>query len=646
VSAARDEMRGTRSQRVYERKHEVHATLHRGWAELRVRRTVENLGSRHDQAVFWISPPPSAVATGLRTLGSLGGRPKWFAGELLEAEAAAKKYTELTGVGGAYPKDPALLSWRSQDQLLLQVFPVPPNDLKSIEYTFVVPASYQAGAHRFRFDAFGTGEHRATLTLAAAARGDRLLLDGETAPAGVRIVRAPGDAVELGLRPETREPIGGEVAVAPTGTRFVTRFSVEAAPRVAEVPRNADIVVVLDASRSVSTSALEAQKAAAAAYLSHFSNARVEIVTFDRTPHRRYGRLVPVERARRDLMALPIEQRNGSAVDAALSEAEGILAAGARGRARRLVLVSDGIVRSGLKPERIRAAVGASGAIVHLGVLTEGSVSLSRDDGHAWAPALRRTGGLVWRAGARADAGSATVMRTVYEEWARPRRIDHLRLYSPDLELGALSDVPTQLDEGDGWEQLLFTGRDVSWLRAEGELWATPVRRVLHADGAAGERWAALVFGSPLLHELSEPEMMKLAMRGGAVSPVTSYLAIEPGVRPSTEGLDWSSAGTGRGAGVPRVRMGATQVSGHVAPLDREKWLRDTLRPALLACGGKPDTASVSLETTHAEVADVTRVGLVGPRDALLERCLTEAVWDLTLPVAFTDEWTVWTVDV
>ena len=65
--------------------------------------------------------------------------------------------------------------------------------------------------------------------------------------------------------------------------------------------------------------------------------------------------------------------------------------------------------------------------------------------------------------------------------------------------------------------------------------------------------WSALVFGSNVLDELSEPEMMTLAMKGGAVSPVTSYLAIEPGVRPSTEGLDWGT-GQGFGSGHGRFR--------------------------------------------------------------------------------------------
>ena len=41
------------------------------------------------------------------------------------------------------------------------------------------------------------------------------------------------------------------------------------------------------------------------------------------------------------------------------------------------------------------------------------------------------------------------------------------------------------------------------------------------------------------MNGLSESEMMVLAKHGRAVSPVTSYLAVEPGVRPSTEGIEF-----------------------------------------------------------------------------------------------------------
>ena len=66
---------------------------------------MENAGARHDQALFDLYLPESAAAVGLRTLGLVDGRPHWFPGELMEAEAAARKYERLTGIGGAYPKD-------------------------------------------------------------------------------------------------------------------------------------------------------------------------------------------------------------------------------------------------------------------------------------------------------------------------------------------------------------------------------------------------------------------------------------------------------------------------------------------------------------------------------------------------------------
>ena len=640
-----DDVHGTRSEKVYERSHEVRASLHRGHAELRVRRRVENLGARHDQAMFWLSPPAGSAATGLKTLGTAGGKPQWFAGELMEAEAAAAKYKELTGIGGYYPKDPALLSWRSQGLLLLQVFPVAPNDSKTVEYTFLVPTQYRDGAHRLALEGLGNANLGAELVLGAPGHGDKLLVGGKPSKPGARLTPRLDDVTELGLVPRTREPLGGELGVAATGSRFVTHFSIEAAPKVSSVPRGARVVVVLDASRSQSDDELDAQKAAAAATLSHFDDAEVEVLTFDRRPHRRYGKLEPVERVRKDLLALPIERKNGSAVEEALLEAEKILASAPTGKPRRILVTTDALVRSSLKPERIRAALGSSGAVVHLGVLNADTPSLSRDDDHLWASALRSTGGLVWRAGASDDRDDKKKMRQVYEEWARPLRFDHVRLYSPDLELGAITERPEILDEGQGFEQLLFTKRDVAWVRVEGELWSKPVQRVIHADAAAGKRWAALVFGSSLLDQLSEPEMMKLALHGGAVSPVTSYLAIEPGVRPSTEGLDWGSGtGSGFGSGAPQIRMGATGATGRATPIDRDKWLRDNLGKSFVACGGKPDTASVSLETTFAEVVDVTRVDLGGLKDPLLERCVREAVWDLMLPVQFDAEWTTWSV--
>jgi len=640
-----DQVSGTRSNEVYERSHDVLLTMHRGWAELRVRRSVENLGKRHDQALFWIDVPSGAVATGLRTLGGSAGRPHWFAGELMEAEAAAARYRELTGIGGYYPKDPALLSWRSQELLALQVFPVPPGETKTVEYTLRIPTHYEHGAHRLALPGLGTDELAAAVVLAAPTGADVLRIDGRRAARGASLHTQPGKSAEVSLTPKMREPIGGELAVASTGDRrWVTRFVFEAAPHVEEIPKRASIVVAIDASRSVSSRDLDAAKAATAAYLSHFSDAEVEVLVFSRTAQRRYGRFVSVKRARSDLETMTIEQKNGSDVDAALAEAEKIVARAPAGRPRRIVLVTDGMVRSSLKPERIRGALGQSGAIVHVGILHAGANALTRDDHHPWAPAVRSTGGLVWNAWAASDAGSER-LRDTYEEWARPVRVDHVRLYSPDIEMGADIDAPPNtLNEGESITRAFVAKRDVSWVRVEGELWARHVERVARPDAAAAKRWSALVFGSPLLDELTEPEMMTLAMRGGAVSPVTSYLAIEPGVRPSTEGLEWGASGSGFGAGVPRVRMGATSASGRAPYIDRDAWLTAALSRSYQACGGASGTATLRLETTFAEVVDVPHAELAGPPDPLLGRCLSEAAWDLVLPSGFDQEWESFTL--
>src|SRR5262249_3741755 len=124
--ARADGVEGSRSKELRETAHQIRITLGPAHASLRVRRKVFNGGDQYDQALFHIDAPPTAVATSLATLGMKAGQPFWFRGDLMEAEAAAAKYRELTGIGGYYPKDPALLSWRGQNELALQVFPCAP----------------------------------------------------------------------------------------------------------------------------------------------------------------------------------------------------------------------------------------------------------------------------------------------------------------------------------------------------------------------------------------------------------------------------------------------------------------------------------------------------------------------------------------
>jgi hypothetical protein len=337
-------------------------------------------------------------------------------------------------------------------------------------------------------------------------------------------------------------------------------------------------------------------------------------------------------------------RKNGSDVDRALFLADQLLVATPPTSPRRVILLTDGFTRSSLTPERLRGALAASGALVHIGLLEDGQPHLARIDDHPWSGVMQGTGGLVWRASAPASANHRdpqAIART-YEEWARPVRIDHVSSYSDNSELAETLSI-TSLSEGEGREDLYIDASSTRSLNVSGELWASPVRMIAKPDASRERLWSALVFGSQALHDLSEAEQMTLAMRGGAVSPVTSYLAIEPGVRPSTEGLDHSS--TSHASRAPKVRMGASKVSNGFPSLDRQAFLSDRLRPELERCGGTLGDAYVDLETTLQELAFVQLSGAVDPVAPPVSTCFTESVWALLLPAGFSEPFESFRID-
>jgi hypothetical protein len=116
---------------------------------------------------------------------------------------------------------------------------------------------------------------------------------------------------------------------------------------------------------------------------------------------------------------------------------------------------------------------------------------------------------------------------------------------------------------------------------------------------------------------------------------VTSYLAIEPGVRPSNEGLDWGGGGRGSGIGLGEgFGSGSGRLGGgRGSPVvDKEAWLEEQLRASLKACAPTAKGASVVLESTLDEVVDVKQVELAPARDAKAESCVSEELWKLDLP--------------
>jgi hypothetical protein len=623
----RDRFSATRSAKLVERAHRIRIVFEGDHARLHVEREVFNGGPRPDQAVFTIRPPSGGVATRLRTLAELDGKPTWFEGELMEAEAAAAKYRELTGIGGYFPKDPALLSWRSQDKLALQVFPCMPGVSKKVDYELVVPTSYEEGRWVLDLPAMGTKEVAAVATVEVGEGGERVQLDGRSVSAQlpIRLDRAR----RFELVPRTAGLLsGGLASVELSKDRHAVDYHVEAAPVLSHIPEAASIVLAFDASRSLTETQRDASIVAARAYLKHFRGhgARVAITSFARRARDHAPGFVDVETALRVLESLRLEQENGSEIGQALVRARSLLDAAPAARAKRLVVFSDLETRSSLDRAGLRTHLGP-GTTLHFATVDQGGSSLRRDDVSSWAALPRSTGGLLWQANAPLGTKLTADDHGVFEELARPVKLDRVVL---DAQGGPLPAVPKSLREGEGLSATGITKSTVDSVSFSGELWSTPVRHSVMQRPGDAERWSAAIFGTELVHQLTEAEMMPLAMRGGAVSPVTSYLAIEPGVRPSFEGLEEGEAGTGMGFGSGSGRASTVRYGSIGRPrFDFEGWLRPRIAAAASKCqivGAKIDA---KLETTRDEIVDVT--AQLSPPDPKKLGCLVEGVWAIEL---------------
>ena len=623
-AARADSVQGTRFDPV-ERANEVEVRVDRGYANLVVRRTVYNPGDRSDQVVFSLHVPEQAVATRLRTAGAdAQGKRVWFEGELLDAEVAAARYQELTGLGGYYPKDPALLSWRHPGWLALQVFPVPSHADKIVEYQLEMPLDYSGGKYRLRLPLQGARIAPEVRVMAVRA-SDRVRVNGieqRGAPLVVHGEEGGEDAaqtdVSITLTPRTQETVQLRLADIPVrADRRLVHAAFDAAPRLSRAPRDAAIAIVLDVSRSMHD--LTPTLAALRAYVRQL-HGEVSVVTFDRRVRTPFGVRKSPAAVLKALSSTQLQLGNGSALDLAVQEADAILAS-ARSQTRRMLVLTDRETRSAFGADAFAALTLRSGAVVHLADVAAGVDQLARDDADAWAKVPRRSGGVLWHA--VADTGAPEV----FEEWIRPKRIDRLRvdgLQDPE--------VPDTLPEGERFEHFAFATQRAASVVLRGELWSQPVSYVTQSSDAEVRRWSALVFGSSLMDELSEQEQLHMAMRGGAVSPMTSYLAIEPGVRPSTEGLSLEESGSGGGGHGFGLGLGAVAMRGHPGlRFDPMAFLRSELGAVWRACGGS-GRAQVKLETTEDEVVDVIEVQSAGGKNV---ECLREGVWGVDLSSSF-----------
>jgi subtilisin-like proprotein convertase family protein len=786
--ASADVLHAIREQPLFEVSHSVDVRLANGVATYKVRRQFANPGKLADEAGLAIDLPYGAAATGLR----IRAHGVWYDGELMEREKAAALYHELTGLGAYKPKDPALLQWQWADKLYLQVFPVMPGGVSTVEYTLTVPTRYANGRYWLSYPRTNTGASEAadrdgaTLRLATPivtihpAWGDAMTpitIDNQRVAADTPVVLLPpvrepwADAVdpdpsasyvasriEIPASSHTQHPFataklqidikhtyksdlrvdlvtpagkrvpifegsGGDAndvkgaftAKLPPGTvgagtwRLVVsdhaaldtgsldawsltlgeakdgttvaatdtpvfvpdapenasdagvasisivpppidtwlarlgrvvasdahafaRLEVDVAPEVRPAPKRAQVVFVVDASRSITEEGLAAELDAIRAYLTFVPDADVELVAYRRHATRVFGRFVGAKDVEAALAAAKQHAAfalgNGSALDDGAKLAATILADRNAGP-RRVVLVTDRLLRTTLSDTAALAALAAlsPATVVHVVVPQldhDDRATLQRVDADKLAPLATKHHGIFVELGGL-PAHTIKDLAPAVVELVRPTRIDN-------LAVDGLKVDDKLLREGEGLRIMLGQKTAPTRVVLTGKLWSDPVRREVVVDPAFSIATAGFVFGGDEHHELSHDEMMRVAMMGRAVSPVTSYVAFEPGTRPSTIGLDelrgsagfGSGNGAGYGGGVGMVRR-PPDLHGLIDANACEK----TAKPP------KGWHVMLTIETTKDEIVDVT----IATGAGAMATCLAEAYWPVKLdPAVFYEE--------
>jgi hypothetical protein len=309
-----------------------------------------------------------------------------------------------------------------------------------------------------------------------------------------------------------------------------------------------------------------------------------------------------------------------------------------------VLLFTDALARGALAPASLRASLAEVGALVHVIEIDSGAPTLERIDHGAWSRLAATTGGLRWRGRALLEDDDGAV----FESLVRPTQLDHVQVLARGRD-PLLDDVT--LREGTGARVLELRGPAAGAITLRAQLWSKPIHEVLRADASHSRLVAALAVATDIAEQLSQRELAVLARRGRAVSPVTSYLAIEPGVRPMRIGLRDDEQ-------VPLIRSARANVLGGsvLGPveieLDRIRFLETALREAAGSCDGPRSGITAVLELTRAEIVEVTRLALQpdalddGDDREALQSCITEAVWAIELAPAFTDERASWTVEI
>jgi hypothetical protein len=423
-------------------------------------------------------------------------------------------------------------------------------------------------------------------------------------------------------------------------------------------PEPGPVLFVLDASRSQEANGgLATQLAIAEAYLANAPKAEVELLLVGREVERLFGRFVPAADFGGSRLA-GLGRRplgNGSFVDRGAAQAAELLVAD--GRPGRIVLFSDGEVRSSFDGKTVTAALRRAppGTVVQI----VRPRSAERDDvDHSWGALggiAEALGGVSYdvSVGKKPHAGSpplAALMRRLIA----PDRVESIELRDgtgPDAaewpkfaDEGVAAPDRREIMAGDAisWRGLMGKPPPRSW-RITGWVWGKKLEVRPTVDPVLQRRLPRLLATEDETTRCDEGslDLGPAGLRGGFLSPDLVFWVPGAGVselpgRLAMDGGDCvheKMAPLGGG-----VRGGSWPAAGP----KRDELPRE-LSSSARRCGS--DSMRAKIETQGNEILDVTVEG--GSDDQ--RRCAAEAIWAFQLPAKFNAHpyfWRLQTYDV
>ena len=417
-----------------------------------------------------------------------------------------------------------------------------------------------------------------------------------------------------------------------------SRLALEVAPELRTLPKRASVVFVIDGSRS--RDGLQPDLATLAAYLSHVPDATVEVVVYRRSAQRVFGEFVSSSSVHERLVEAQesgaLDLGNGSALEAGLRLAARTLDA-QRLRSpgpSRIVVLSDRRLRSRFENHMATRALGKApnGTVAHIVTpQASGLAGVARRDDWALAPVAERTGGVAFEVRGTQEplkALAAPVLALV-----RPVSIDGVTMSAVGVDPDALPEPPERLLEGQSFGYMKQVPDAPRRVVFRGRIWSRPWTHTVKTSATYDRATAGFVFSEDEYGGLSDDEQLKVAKFGRVVSPVTSYLAIEPGVRPSVDGLEHGSGAGfgGRGRRVARVRAARAGASPPPLPTIASLMPEGIKRCSELHHPAPGWNVELDVETTGVEIVDVIGRG----KASALRACLVEEVWSVELPDEF-----------